>query len=436
MGQRISRRRFLRRSAAAGAGAATVPYLVPSTAMASSDRAGANERIGLGYIGVGRRGRQLMDLPKEGQIVAAADVYLPRAEEIAAKYKGKAFQDYRKLLECQEVDAVVVATPDHWHVLPAIHACQAGKDVYIEKPMTLTIREGRLLVQAARKYQRIVQTGSQQRSMAANRTGCELVRNGRIGTVRRVVAHNYPSPWECNLPEQPVPQGLDWDMWCGPTEVVPFHQDIYTPRANPGWISFRPWSGGEVTGWGAHGLDQVQWALGMDESGPVEIWTEGGRLKAPVYAKPESRTRGDELCAKPKVFFRYANGVTVVLDNGPAGGAVFEGAEGTITINRNYLKVEPEELGRQPIKESEVHLYRSDDHMQNWFDCIKSRQLAVADVEIGHRSTTVCHLVNIARWLGRRLRWDPATEQFPADEEANRYLDRPRRAGYQMPDAV
>ncbi len=436
MGKRISRRRFLKGSAAAGAGAVAAPYVVPSTAIASKERPGPNDRIGVGYIGVGRRGRQLMNLPEEGQIVAAADVYLPRAEEIAAKYKGKAFQDYRKLLECKEVDAVVVATPDHWHVLPAIHACQAGKDVYIEKPMTLTIREGRLLVQAARKYQRIVQTGSQQRSLAANRTGCELVRNGRIGTIRRVVAHNYPSPWECGLPGQAVPQGLDWDMWCGPTEIVPYHHDIFTPRANPGWISFRPWSGGEVTGWGAHGLDQVQWALGMDQSGPVEVWTEGGRLKAPVYTKPESRARGDRLCARPKVFLRYANGVTMVLDNGPAGGAIFEGTEGTITINRNYLKVEPEELGKEPIAESGVHLYRSNNHMQNWFDCMRSRQLPVADVEIGHRSATVCHLVNIARWLGRRLRWDPATERFPADEEANRYLDRPRRAGYEMPETI
>jgi predicted dehydrogenase len=434
---RVTRRRFLKRSFLAGSAVAAAPYLVPSAALASADRPGANDRIGVGYVGVGRRARQLMSLPPEGQIVAAADVYLKRAEEIAQKYNGKPFQDYRKMLESKDVDAVVLATPDHWRALTCIHACQAGKDIYAEKPMTLTIHEGRLMVQAVRKYKRVFQTGSQQRSDHVNRLGCELVRNGRIGKVHTVIGSNYPSPWEGKLPGQPVPEGLDWDMWCGPTEPVPYHTDLYTPRANPGWISFRPYSGGEVTGWGAHGLDQVQWALGMDETGPVEIWTEGDAFNPPVYTKPESRTRGDKVCKSPGVFYRYASGTVLRLgDEGPGGGAVFLGEKGTITIDRSKLKSDPVEIAQEPIRDSDVRLYKSDNHMQNWFDCMKSREKPVADVEIGHRSTTVCHLANIARWLGRRAVWDPAKEIFPGDDEANAYLDRPRRKPYELPDSV
>ena len=432
----VTRRRFLQRGTAV-AGAVAAPYFVPSGALASADRPGANDRIGVGYVGVGRRARQLMALPPEGQIVAAADVYLKRAEEIAAKYKGTPYQDYRKMLESKDVDAVVLATPDHWRALTAIHACQAGKDIYAEKPMTLTIREGRLMVQAARKYKRVFQTGSQQRSNPVNRLACELIRNGRIGKVHTVIGSNYPSPWEGNLPGQPVPDGLDWDMWCGPAEPVPYNKDLYTPRANPGWISFRPYSGGEVTGWGAHGLDQIQWALGMDETGPVEIWAEGDKFDPPVYSKPESRDRGDKVCKKPAVFMRYANGVLLRLgDEGPGGGGVFIGDKGKITIDRGKLKSDPEEIAKGPIKDSDVHLYKSDNHVQNWFDCMKSREHPVADVAIGHSSTTLCHLANIARWLGRKAKWDPAKEIFPGDDEANAYIDRPRRKPYGLPDTI
>lgn len=429
---RFSRRRFLSTAAAA----AVAPYVIPSGVLAAEKRAGANDRIGIGYIGAGRRAHQLMGLPKDGQIVAAADAYLPRAEEVATKNRGKAYQDYRKLLESRDVDAVFIATPDHWRALATIHACQAGKDVYGEKPMTLTIREGRLMTDAVRKYNRVFQTGSQQRSMAVNRVACQAVRDGLIGKIKMVIASNYPSPWECDLPEQPVPEGLDWDMWCGPTEVVPFHNDIFTPRANPGWISFRPWSGGEVTGWGAHGLDQIQWALGMCKTGPVEIWTEGPALKAPVYSKPESRKRGEELCQKPSVLYRYANGVTVKLDKGPGGGAIFIGEKGTITIDRGIFKSDPKEIAEAAIKESGIRVSQSENHIGDWFDAMKSRQEPIADVEIGHRSSTVCHLINIARWLGRKLQWDPDKEQFIDDDEANKLVDRPRRKPYELPEQV
>lgn len=431
-----NRRRFLQVSLGLCA-TGVAPLIIPRHVLGTETTPSANERIGIGGIGVGRRGLQLFqEVPSLGRIVASADVNLPRAEKTAEPHKAVAYQDYRKLLERKDVDAIITATPDHWRAIVCIHACQAGKDVYAEKPMSHTILEGRKMVEAVRKYGRVFQTGSQQRSMAANRLGCELVRNGRIGKVHTVIAANYPSPWECAFPGQPVPAGLDWDMWCGPTEPVPYHIDIYTPRANPGWISFRPYSGGEMTGWGAHGLDQIQWALGTDDTGPVEIWTEGEKFSPPTYTQPESRARGEKICSQPKVFFKYANGVVVKFDNGPPGGAIFIGDKGRITIDRAKFSVEPKELGKPPYDDFTIRLYVSNNHMLNWLECIKTRQKPVADVEIGHRSTTLCHLGNIARWVGRPLKWDPVKEQFIGDEEANSYLDRPRRKPYVLPEQV
>ncbi len=432
---KVSRRRFIRDGAALTA-AVAAPYVIPSGVLATPGRPGANDRIGIGGIGVGRQGSAVVKIAsrsKNARIVAVADVNRPRVEQFAAKMKAEPYSDYRELLERNDVDAVITATTDHWRVLTCIHACQAGKDIYAEKPMSHTVREGRLIVQAVRKHRRVLQTGSQQRSMAANRTGCELIRNGRIGKITKIIAHNYQSPWECGLPAQPVPEGLDWDVWCGPNEVVPYHIDLYTPRAKPGWISFRPYSGGEMTGWGAHGLDQVQWALGMDESGPVEVWTEGEKFAPPTYTQPESRDRGNKMCGKPKVFFRYPDDIVVELGDGPGGGAIFVGEKGTITIGRNLCKSDPSEIVKGPLGDRENHIAL---HLRNWLDCIRSREKPICDVEIGHRSATVCHLGNIARWTGRKLRWDPVKEVFPDDDEANEFLDRQRRKPYELPEII
>lgn len=435
--RQTSRRGFLKAGTAMAAGAIGFPTIIPAHVLAAPGREGANDRIGIGIIGPGRQGvGDLAQAAKFGQVVATADVYMPRAEEVARKYSAKAYKDYRKLLEDKDVDAVLVTTPDHWRVPICIHACQAGKDIYAEKALTLTIREGRLLVDAVKKYKRVFQTGSQQRSMKQNRLGCELIRNGRIGKVHTVIGHNYPSPWECDMYAKPILDGLDWDMWCGPVEPIPFHNDIFAPRANPGWLSFRIFGGGEMTGWGAHGLDQIQWALGMDESGPVEVWVEGDKFDPPTYKKEGPRDVGDRQCSHPMIFYKYANGTTVKLDNGPNGGAVFIGDKGKITINRASLKSDPVEIAKEPIKSGDIHLYESDDHMKNWFDCMRTRKPCAADVETGHRSTTVCHLGNIARWLNRKLKWDPAKEVFVGDDEANTYLDRKRRKGYELPEKV
>ncbi|MBN1343525.1 MAG: Gfo/Idh/MocA family oxidoreductase [Phycisphaerae bacterium] len=420
--KKVSRRDVLK----VGAGVAA-PYLIPSGVLAAPGKPGANDRIGIGYIAVGRRAgglRGMLDRAiRQGggaEVVAVSDVNTKRMGEFAGKANWKKYQDYRKMLEDKDVDGVIISTPDHWHALNSIHAMQAGKDVYCEKPMTLTIREGRIMVEAARKHKRVFQTGSQQRSMQECRFGCELVRNGRIGKIKLVHGANYPSPLEKpEHPAEPVPEGLDWDMWCGPTKPRPFNAKLYLPRPHPtGWISYRPYSGGEMTGWGAHGLDIIQWALGMDETGPVEVWPEGTGLEC-------------------KVSFRYANGVVVHLDGrAGGGGGLFEGEKGTVLIDRGKWRTTPEEIGKEPIKADEIHLYKSDDHMLNWLECMRTRKTPICDVETGHRSTTMCHLGNIARWTGRKLRWDPKAEKFVGDDEANALIDRPRRAPYTLPETV
>ena len=433
----VTRRQFLRRSALAASSAAVFPQILPSGVLAADGQPGANDRIGVGFIAIGRQASALLAGAvrlKETRVVAFADAHLGRAREFAARHQAEAYQDYRRLLERRDVDAIFTATPDHWRALVCIHACQAGKDVYGEKPLTLTIREGRRMVEAARKYQRVFQTGSQQRSMRENIVGCNLVRHGTIGPITRVVAQNYPGPWETDFPAHPIPDGLDWNLWCGPGPVVPYHPDLFSPRANPGWISFRPWSGGEVTGWGSHGFDQIQSALGMDESGPVELWTVGPKYAPPTYREPEGRDRGEKICREPRVSFRYATGTVVELSDGPAGGGLFIGEKGRIRIDRGIVRTEPdEELAEQAVRAGRAS---GGDHIQNWYDCIKSRQRPRADVEIGHRSATVCHLVNIARWTGRKLRWDPVKELFVDDPDANTYLDRPRRPGFELPEQV
>ncbi|MCX6907286.1 MAG: Gfo/Idh/MocA family oxidoreductase [Verrucomicrobia bacterium] len=460
--RKVSRREFLRCSAVVAA-----PFIVPATAF------GANERIGIAVIGPGRQGGGLLGSAgrsKDARIVAIADVNLPRARKAAEKYKAEVFKDYRKLLERKDVDAVITATPEHWRALTCIHACQAGKDVYAEKPMTLTIREGRLMVEATRKYGRVFQCGSQQRSQVQNDLGCRLVREGAIGKITKVIGYNYPSPWNCGLPAQKVPDELDWDLWCGPTEPVSFNADLYAPRAKPGWLSFRPYSGGEMTGWGAHGLDQIQCALGMDDFGPVEVWVEGEKFNPPTYTQPEAGTRGNKLCSTPIIHYRYANGVLLELSGDKThGGGIFIGEKGTITIDRGRCVSDPPELAAGPLekavqqardqamkmtasvsdptapasplvgkkaeKEKSVPMLNGG-HMQNWFDCIRSRKKPIADVEIGHRSATVCHLGNIARWTNRKLRWDPVKEVFSGDADANQYLDRARRKPYELPETI
>ncbi len=418
---RLSRRRFLARTATAAAAGVAAPYFVSQRVLAAAGRPGANDRVIIGFVGTGGRARQLMDhVPAGGRIVAISDCYLQRyLDTLKEKQKDwNAYQYYQKMFDAENLDAVVVATPDHARVLPCIRACQAGLDVYAEKPLTLTIREGRVLVEAVRKHKRVFQVGSQQRTMEMNRFACELVRSGGIGKIRKVQGICYTGPRDYQgLPEQLIPEGDDWDVWQAQTEARPFNHALQF-----GWMAWRAYSGGEMTNWGAHGVDQIQWALGKSLTGPVEIW--------PVTAG----THG-------KVSMRYASGIQVdyALERGPAGGGIFTGSEAKIEINRNKFVTNPPDFVKDPPDPAEARSWEGPGwiarpHIQNWLDCIKTRGRPNADVEIGHRSISICHLVNIARQIGRRLRWDPDKETFPGDDEANAYLDRPRRRGWELPE--
>jgi len=423
----MKRRDFLRRSATAAVAGIAAPYLIPSHVLAAPGRPGANDRIRVGFIGMGGRARWLMqneDL-SAAQIIAVADAFVRRCHE-AAKIipdgeKWNKYHDYRQMLDQEKLDAVFVETTTHARVLVCIHALQAGLDVYGEKPLTLTVAEGRPLVQAVRRYNRILQTGTQQRSMPINMYASKLVREGAIGKVQTVIACNFEGPKRWSPKQaQPIPKGLDWDQWCNQTELRPYHRDLYYK-----WAEWRAYDGGGqswgVTGWGTHSLDQVQCALGTDDTGPVEIWPE-------------------EPGPKCRVTMRYAGGTLLKLE-GPRRdhadlGAIFVGDKGRIEIKRGSYTAEPNELLEGAPEPTPEGPHECDDHIRNFFECMHTREQPNADVEIGQRSTTVCHLVNICRELGRKLRWDPIAEKFVGDDEANELLSRPRRKGYELPKIV
>jgi predicted dehydrogenase len=424
----LSRRQWLSTTTnALGFSLAAVPS---KHAMASaSHRLWASERIRVGAIGVGGRGSLLLEqLPEAAQVVAVADCNQPRAEAFREKVKADwdVYSDYRKILDRPDVDAVIVATGEFQRIKPCIEACLAGKDVYAEKPLSLYIQEGRALVEVARKTRRIVQVGTQQRSMEMNRVACQLIREGGMGKILEVRAIAYegpaPAPTE-SLVAEPQPAGLDWNLWLNQAADRPYSARWMN------WMQWRDFAGGQMTNWGAHGVDQIQWALGMDGTGPVELQPLSEGLNGHVRMK-------------------YASGVVVnfVIEpgKGPMGGAVFVCEHGKLEINRNKFSSNPPEIARELLKQvdsveeerkwsDDLALWQARWHLQNWLDCIASRKLPVADVEIGHRSVSVCHLANITRELHRPLRWDPEKEVFVGDEEANQLLTRPRRKGFELP---
>ena len=418
----ITRRLFLKKSAKAGLAGLAMPTIVPATVFSKNS---PSNRIVLGFIGLGGMGTGNLRgfLHKEDVlVVAVCDVDLKHREEarnsVNRFYRNNdcaAYNDFRDITRREDIDAVVISTPDHWHVLPAIDAAKHNKDMYVEKPLTLTIREGRALCDVVNRYGRILQTGSQQRSDASFRYACELVRNGRIGNVQTVEVTIPENNRDCGpvWSPEPVPEGFDYDFWLGPAPWAPYTKDRthYTFRFQ------LDYSGGQVTNWGAHYLDIAQWGLGMDDTGPVEITGRGEFPKTGLFT---TATYVDFDCL-------YANGTRLTCKTG-GQGTKFIGADGWIFVNRDVLETHPASLIKETIQPNEIHLQRSSDHQQNFLDCIRSRQKTIAHEEIGHRSASLCHLGNIAMLLKTPLTWNPQGEEFIGNASANAMLGRPRRS--------
>jgi len=423
---RIPRRRFL---SALAAGMAAPLLLDPAIRAADRQGHGPNGRINLGFIGVGMMGRGHLEgfLRERGvQVVAVCEVHqvrrLDAVERVhrayaegrrSGSYRGcAAFTDFRELLGRQDIDAVVIATPDHWHALPAILAARARKDVYCEKPLSLTIAESRAMVRAARAHDIVFQTGSQQRTEFEGkfRKAVEYVRSGRIGRVRTVRVGVGAPPRPCDLPALPTPAGVDWEMWNGPSPARGYSSVLCPAGIHhhfPAWRDYREYANGGLADFGAHHFDIAQWALNMDHSGPTEIHP------------PQRGNSG--------LRFVYASGVEMF--HGGRSGCTFEGTEGTIYVDRGVLESTPASILLQPLGGRDFHLpVVGNSHHQNWLDCIRSRQRPVADVEIGARTAQVCQLANIGYQLRRSLRWDPEREEFIRDDEANRLRGRENRA--------
>ena len=423
-GTHYSRRQFLSRAAGGAGLAAAAPYVLTSHALGAPGTAPASDRVAVGLIGCRNIGGwhlgSVLGLP-EFQLTAACDVdtkilanAVKRGEQ-RQKTKVPAYGDYRKMLEDKGLDAVIVATPDHWHGLMTIHACQAGKDVYCQKPMSLTLREGRRMVQAVRRYGRVCQVGTQHRSKDHTRLACELVRSGRIGklhTIRTGIAGvNWPPP---PVPDSPPPAELDYDMWLGPAPYRPYN----AKRNHYNFRFFWDYSGGQMTNFGQHANDLAQWGNGTELTGPIEA--QGSAVYEPHgwYEVP----------MRSEATLTYANGVKLICKTGGPGGALFEGDKGSILCGYSKIKSTPSEIASEPLAAGDVHLYRSTNHHRDWANCIKSRTKPLCDVEIGHRSCSVCLLANVAIRLGRKIRWNPDTEQILGDDEAARTLDKPYRA--------
>jgi predicted dehydrogenase len=440
----MSTRAWSRRDVLAGVGAAVValPLILPSPAEARVRRVasrGSGDRLAVGVIGVGMHGRwHLRALLRNPQVrvVGVCDVDTTRREDALALANDaytkaspspapvRAFNDYRELLAMQELDAVVIATPDHWHALMVIDAARAKKHIYVEKPLSRTLREAKLMLEAVRRHGVVCQVGSQQRTEYDGRfiRAVEFVRNGRIGLLISVqvgipTSRVGPSAVACDLPDEPPEPGLDWDRWLGPAPMRAYNS-ILSPRGvhnhYPEWRLYREYSGGMMTDWGAHNFDIAQWALDADASGPVIV---------------EPPRMGGQFGAR----LVYANGVTV--EHGGANGIMFTGQKGWLFVSRERLLASHEEFLKPLSEEERFRCERPSSHHADWLDAITANRRPVCDIEVGARTVACCHLMNLAYWHGRTLRWDPEAWTFPDDVEACSWLDEARREGYELPSA-
>jgi predicted dehydrogenase len=423
-----SRRNFIKQSALALTGVMIVPRFVLGGLRADGTRYIApSDIISLGFIGCGKQGRGLSNSflnTREIRIAGISEVYQDKAqlflERVKANYEKNTdlgtysdipvYNDFRELLARQDVDAVVIATPDHWHGVMAVKAAEAGKDIYCEKPMSLTVKEGRAMVNATRQYKRVFQTGNMQRSWKEFRQAVELVRNGYIGEIINIKVNIGPPPIPYTLPEQPIPNGLDWKLWLGPNEYKPFNEELAPPITKdvfPNWRLYKEFGGGMVTDWGAHMFDIAQWALDMDGSGPIKIFAPDGK-------------------DHPHLTYQYKNSTIMTHEKWEWGNAVwFTGTEGEIKVARGKLETTPATLKDKVIGDNEKHVYKSENHYKDFLNAMRKRTRPVSDVEIGHRTASVCNLGNIAYELKRPLEWNPRKEAFKNDAEANSLLGRP-----------
>jgi predicted dehydrogenase len=421
--QAVSRRTFLL-SSAAGVAAATLGV--------RQVRAAANDRIALGFIGVGTMGRGHLGAflgMADVQVVAVCDVAAvrrddakKRVEDHYAKEKGRDFKgceayvDFRELLQRKDIDAVVIATPDHWHAIPCVQAARAGKHIYCEKPLTHNVAEGRRIVEEVAKAGITFQTGSQQRSEFGGkfRQAVELVRNGRVGKIKTVRIGVGGPARPCDLAAEELPEGIDWDRWLGPAPKRGYSHVLCPKIVHnhfPAWRDFQEYAGGGLADMGAHHFDIAQWALDMDGSGPVKV--------EPPQGKETSGLR-----------FTYASGVEM-FHGGPAD-CTFEGSEGVLMVGRGKIESNPKKILEEPLGEGAVRVYHATDHRRNWIECLKAKKPTICPAEVGHRSATICHLGNIGYRLRRPLRWDPAQEKFLGDDEANKLLSREMRAPWTL----
>jgi predicted dehydrogenase len=425
----VHRRRFLRQSALAASSFLIVPrYVLGKGYTAPSDL------FGLGFIGVGMQGRGLLYQFKKKpvRIVSAADVdsrklerFRSLAEKAFQEFTGtqptggfKARADFRELLADTAIDGVVIATPDHWHAWGAVRAAEAKKHIYLEKPLTRTVAEGRAIVQAVEKNRVVLQTGSMQRSWKNFRTACELVRNGYLGKIKEVIVNVGDPAIPCDLGEEVKPSTLDWEGWIGPAAYRPFHSELSPPvekEVFPNWRKYREYAGGILADWGAHMFDIAQWGLGMDDSGPV-------RFDPPIDQKA---VRG--------LTMTYANGVIMRhADFGRGFGVRFIGEKGRIDIAREYFDSDPANIASATLQPGETRLYTSDDHYTDWLDACRKGTQPICHAEVGHRSNSVCAVANIAYQLRRPLEWNPKKERFRKDREADRLLQPGYREGWQL----
>lgn len=433
--QSMSRRRFLKSSSAALAAAAAAPYIFTADAEARTQPNSANDRLRIGSIGMRYQGTVIAEKAQAyGDIVGIADVDRHVREQARAAFGStpRIYEDYRQLLDQKDIDVVTIGAPDHWHAKMVVDACRAGKDVYCEKPLTLTIDEGKLLTKAVQETGRVVQVGSWQRSDHRFRLAVEMVRQGRIGnlqTVEVVLGKNFTGG---PFPKRPVPGNLNWDLWQGQTPDMPYIEERchYTFRW---WYEY---SGGQMTDWGAHHLDIAQWAIGRL---PVEIEST---------ARMPDVKDGYNVAIDFSARYVYPSGVVMtVLDNG-RNGIMFNGSEGRIFVNRGSVEGKPvEDLAGAPLPRDQFKLYDFDNldrpervgkldaiinHMGNFFDCVRDRRQPLSDVAGQHRSAATCHLGNISMHLGRAVKWDPESETFPGDAEANKLLSREQRKGFEI----